>query len=1118
MGRAARRSSPASRTGCNVLTYTPPAGGNSIDGGTWSRYVGGPFGDGAGYDDASLYSTIQVGQFKKGQPPYLLARRSGTSFPTAPLVFYSWQGSAWQQVSVPYDVDGYFFDFIDANCSRPSCYLTLQTTNLAPTGRGANNNPGSAPDDLAELTGHWALGAAMWDLDANGAWNFLNEDYDIELEGLPPFADSPEPGSGYPDCPFSAGGATGAGNSDCLGSSPSYYETMQAADIDGVTGDELLARASDGLRVKKWVPGRSGGSWTILPTLSALGGAASSVPSGSWGSIRTGNIDGVGGDEVLFLDHNGGGLQAWSYDAGKKAWSQLPASPGLQLGSDPWLSHPEYSSTVQVGDVDGDGRDDVVARGPYGIRTWFYNRRGTGGWERYLADGYPTFATPAQQDAFALVNSSARAQGVITGSQQSVRDVWASENAPAATWPGVQSDLLAIGNCSGQTSLRPPQYATCTPPAPPSGTSYTSAEWAAAWTTVINRLMVENDDALKAVGFFAELKDLRDDLFLQENAELPAIGGDLGLQAAAGDTTQFNMQGYLAGAFGIGASIAGVVPGGAEASAALWVASEIESMIPQSSATATSSFSSTYAGLSDKFAQAVSETEKGIRVLSQEVRGDASLIDLVGQLRRSGAWNMDDIGLQSAANQGFATWVYRALMPTIYDRYAITNCYISSPSYSYGSGDCTGPTGLAVIGDTHNFTAIAQRHHVDPDFANWWETVPCSGEDASFFDSCAWTLPSDDLMNRIWAPVSANCSYQPGQSKSAWTFGCSAGVDTSSSIGANTWLFPSYAGSPDPGTDPAFRAAAAAGSSRLGSGASVVLGRPRDGLRRPKRGTARLRVNTILPRGMRLAGATIKLDRLLFEERGHGEVTQAHRTRAPRPVVLRLRRAAPGRVTATSTGRRGVRIELRRTGRRGRARLTMRIRAAEFRVPRACHGLPASVALDTAPLQLQSRLVISDGRTLHRILVRQQLRCARDARGNVDRLVPVRNRRYPARPGLAVSLRGPSRVRPGTRAAYVARVRNRRHGHDRLRSSLWDVTLYGRAPTKRIRELRRGRTRTFDFTVKVPRNAGSGPAASTPRGRFCVGVGVSAAGARGEGARVCSRVRAARARPPRFTG
>ena len=62
----------------------------------------------------------------------------------------------------------------------------------------------------------------------------------------------------------------------------------------------------------------------------------------------------------------------------------------------------------QAGDVDGDRRDDVMARGPFGIRTWFYNRRGTGGWERYLADGYPAFPTSGQTNAFAALTAVAK--------------------------------------------------------------------------------------------------------------------------------------------------------------------------------------------------------------------------------------------------------------------------------------------------------------------------------------------------------------------------------------------------------------------------------------------------------------------------------------------------------------------------------------------------------------------------------------------------------------------------------------------------------------------------------------------------------------------------------------
>jgi hypothetical protein len=169
--------------------------------------------------------------------------------------------------------------------------------------------------------------------------------------------------------------------------------------------------------------------------------------------------------------------------------------------------------------------------------------------------------------------------------------------------------------------------------------------------------------------------------------------------------------------------------------------------------------------------------------------------------------------------------------------------------------------------------------------------------------------------------------------------------------------------------------------------------------------------------------------------------------------------------------------------------------------------VPATDALDTPPLYLESRLVIRDGRIRHRLRIEHHVRCVRDARGNVARLAFVRNRSYPARRGLAVSLHGPHRVHPGTSARYVAVLRNHRGGGDRLASSLWAIALTTGTRTTRIRELRRGGVRRISFRRPVPAGA------RTP---FCVGVVATAAGARAGRAHVCANVGAARA--PAFTG
>ena len=399
---------------------------------------------------------------------------------------------------------------------------------------------------------------------------------------------------------------------------------------------------------------------------------------------------------------------------------------------------------------------------------------------------------------------------------------------------------------------------------------------------------------------------------------------------------------------------------------------------------------------------------------------------------------------------------------------------------------------------------IGPRHQIDQYGA---EQVPCidKQDTAGGTDPvCTWTSPPADLMNRIWGPVSSGCNYVPGQSDTVWTFGCSAGVDVATSIGENSWKFPSYAGDPNPYNAPGgFTASASAARPTP----AIRLGRPRTGGRRAVRGRAQVETGIMLPRGTRLAGATVGVGRLLFDRRGRGELTRRSGKGAARPVTLRLRRAARGRFTGASTGRRRVRVTVRRVDRRGRARLTLNLGAAAFRAPRACHALPATVAIDTPPLYLESRLVIRAGRIRHRLRIEHHVRCVRDARGNVARLAFVRNRSYPARRGLAVSLHGPNRVQPGTSARYVAVLRNHRGGGDRLASSLWAIALNTGTRTTRIRELRRGRVRRISFRRPVP------AAARTP---LCVGVVATAAGARAGRARTCAKVGAARA--PAFTG
>ena len=639
------------------------------------------------------------------------------------LSWYEWSGGTWTRVTRTnalgeFDIDG----FSDPACAQPACYLDLQTADVGAI------DPGG-PDDTEEILGRLGFGVSLWTI---GAFNTWGPDYGgLDGSQLGAFADVPGPlvYTGLPDrpgdCPFSARGASGAGSGDCLGSSPSYYETLHAADIDGKPGDELLARASDGLRVKTWDPGNQPPPCCeiqphldALPTLTALGGAASSVQPGAWGSIRTGDINGDQRDEVLALDANG--LEAYNYAPSSQTWTQLPGTLGL---TGDWLTDPASYATIQVGDVDGDGKDDVVARGPYGIRTWFYDRRGTGGWERFLPAGYPAFqgghsGASGYQNAFGAFNTVAAFDGDLTRSQSSVRDVWTQANASSAKdltnlaneLTDLQNGILRFAGCveppnpgsplSYQSCARPSNTVLSQAGVPTDSTGVPISNFDAIdWTWVVNEVLTEIAMAQAVVEHFTDVETMREGVFESETNALPAIASDLQLSAAAANNpANFSLQNMFAGSSGIAASLAGLIPGeGAVASAGMWVASELASMLPSASQTATSSFQTTYGGLLTKLATAQDEMSTALSSQLQQVFADQGLRDLVGQLRSRGTWIPDTDGMQSASRQAFSLETYQALLPTMYSRWVVTGC-TTNDNIGLVCKDL--PSGSDVVGNT----------------------------------------------------------------------------------------------------------------------------------------------------------------------------------------------------------------------------------------------------------------------------------------------------------------------------------------------------------------------------------------------------------------------------------
>jgi hypothetical protein len=1066
--------------GMRVYYFTPGPGG-SINGGSWSLISShGPFSDANGWNDPSQYLSIRTGDIDVSDPGKTeLIGRSPTG-----LVGYKWNGSGWSPL--PVRSGGADTAFSNSNCGA-DCYSSFRMARLC------SRTAPSCPTGNQALVGHSFHGVdvEVYNSAGGGSWSLLPGSAD-RASSLPygVFSDILSGG----DCPLPGFSSV----YDCFGSSPSYYATFGVGDIDGDGIDEIYARGPSGLMVRKL--NVTTGTWTALPTLTDLGGDGSSVnelaQAGLWGSIRTADLDGAGKQHVLALTNSG--LQVWSYDPTSTSWHRWTPSTPLQLSGWTPAADAEYWATIKTGDVNGDGRDDLIARGPYGIRTWFYDRRHTGGWERYLPGGYPDFPSRpcsagvtgpcGQQAAFGDLNDLALRKGAITSGH--IRDVWTMNTPDPTTLSTLQNNLAGslVGNCSNETNLSPPTYASCVPPS--ASSKYDASEW----TAVVNEMLSEAYSAEQVVDQFNDLNTIRQAVFESESGSLPAIANDLQLAGAAGNTADFNLQGFFAGATGIAASIAGGFEGGGELSAGLWVASELISMLPSASSTANSSFQTTYSGLLDKFATAQDEMRDAWSSQQQQVLGDQGLLSLVGQLHSRRTWKLDINGMLSASRESFALQTYQALLPTMYDRYVITNCTDS------GTVTCDGtslPSGPYVTNHSGTSATFLGPPDANPCYTYYGPVCDYSDEPG--------TIP-DSLASTVWGP--STCNYVPGNPNTLWHYGCALGVPSATSIATDSpgWTFSTESGNPAVGGVGAASSAVSAKPGVVRAGAAIAGSSPRTAQRgssavvpRDTLGPLRFSGRVFFSNGLRLRRMRVVVERTLFE---HGRREELALSRPGRPISLfALRHVRDGLFATRRSGAR-VRLNLRRLDPRGGARLDLQltVRTRDIRV--LCGVLPASVSLESRPLELETRLRLRDRGLTERIIMRQRWRCVRDRMGEFVGIAPVKRRPPTARPGLAMRVRAPLARASGRRASILVTVTDRRQPRSgRVVSSLWNLRITGTAGgplhTIRLKELRARHSRTVRLTLSVPASA---------RGQVCVRVTASADSARPANARRCARV------------
>ena len=1073
--------------GTQVWRYTPPAGTKSINGGTWS-----------------LFSTDNNPVPASAPSQYLslhaLAPAGGVASLTEQNSYWAW------------DPNGHNFFYaangtLAPNSTEPQYYLD-NMSGLMPVLQGASKTPVLVPANVYRTPNGVAVQTPKPFL---AGWSQLG----------------PPPGQGGSPFPDASG----------FGSNPAYYETMRLTNHllgRNDTGGYVLGRLGDGLHVYDLGPRYPNWEAAGLPVLADLKDPPNGFPPpGEWSSIRTGDVTGDGQTDVLALVN--GQLRAWELElnGSEFAWTELPATVTLNLGGSMWENNASYYSTIQVGPVAGPGYPDaVIARGPFGIRTWFYctggassvpgcaSLQGQSGWTSWLPQNISSFPqfSGGQAAAWTELNTLARQANLIgPASTSTVRDAWTGTTAPTdSDLSNLENGVLVFAGCTGETSANPPTYSSCAVPS--GGSGFTATDW----TSVVNETLAEIYDASQTNDFFAQLAGLNSDTFLAKEAELPAIGDSVAAlgQAAGDNSSEVSPQAIWAAGLGIAGAAAGILA--PELGAALGIASYLAGIVPSATSDVNGpSFNATLNQLQDDLATAVSDAAKAVDTQSYEVRQNYGMLRLIAQLTGpSGPWHaVNAAGLRGSMEEGFALWAYKQLLPTVLERDVISNCD-GNGSHDGSSNDwvvCDVSSFNGSVGGPPNFTYLNSPHTVGQAVTNSW---PCWG---FFTFICHYEhpptdtvngVPGSDIATKVWGPLSDTCNFN-GDPQTEWTFDCDLGINpllSTDAVGgpANGWNFTTCTGQPMlyfPGTS-----TGTVGSCSSSTSSQVSTG---------SNGSVKLTARVGLPAGFKLRTATLSASRLLYEPRGRGILLTRSSGASLGTVRLtvaggELRGGGGGTMLGSSRSEPPITLAVKRTPDR-LPQLTLSLSRLSVAVPYACQQLPASVSLGTQPFTLETSLKLSNGRDTQTLSLPAQWTCVRNRGGTVTGLRTVAPPSPAQHPGLTLSVKGPRRVTPGSHATYTVRVRNTRRGPSNpYISSLWHILVHAglspvtvqkkptrRAPqpvTLRLAQLRRGETKVLRIRIAIPGRVLL-PASVH---RICVAFGAIADSARPAGAQACS--------------
>ena len=152
---------------------------------------------------------------------------------------------------------------------------------------------------------------------------------------------------------------------------PSAYGTVTLADIDGRPGAELIARGYRGVKTwRSFAPQYSPKEqWFLIDAQGTFSdgkgwGALPSTPPRSASPTSTASL------ARKWSGADPKSIETYTWDAQRIRWSPLGySSRFMQIG---W-STPDKYLTIQLADLDGDTKAELVGRGPEGIESYSWN-------------------------------------------------------------------------------------------------------------------------------------------------------------------------------------------------------------------------------------------------------------------------------------------------------------------------------------------------------------------------------------------------------------------------------------------------------------------------------------------------------------------------------------------------------------------------------------------------------------------------------------------------------------------------------------------------------------------------------------------------------------------------